>query len=128
MSDPNVATQKAILAALESALSPIQVFNYVPQDTAYPYVTIDGSQVTPDDPLSKRRDDRYFYLSVWSRYRGNKEVLEIMTTIYNTLHQARLPMDTGRMVKCFVRSRMDRREPDNLTYQGSITLHIITEH
>lgn len=128
MSDPNIATQKAIFEALEAGLSPVKVFNFVPQNTAYPYVTIDGAMVVPDDPLAKRRDERFFYISVWSRYEGNKEVLEIMTLIYNLLHQARLPMDTGRMVKCFVRSRMDRHDSDNRTYQGSVTLRIITEH
>lgn len=128
MSDPNVATQKAIYDALTVGLSPIAVYSAVPQGTAYPYVSIDGTTIVPDDPLAKRRDERYMYLSVWSRHQGNKEVLEIMTQIYNLLHQVRLPMDTGRMVKCFVRSRMDRREPDNLTFQGVITLRIITEH
>jgi hypothetical protein len=128
MSDPSLATQKAIFEALSSGLSPVKVYSAVPQGTSYPYVSMDSMVTMPDDPLAKRRDERILYLSVWSRYHGNKEVQQIMTSIYNLLHQVRLPMDTGRMVKCFVKSRVCRRESDNLTFQGAVVLRVITEH
>lgn len=128
MSDPSLSTQEAIFDALEAACSPTKVYNHVKQGTSYPYVVMDGSAITPDDPLAKRRDEQYFYLSVWSQYKGEKEILEIMKKIYDALHQRKLPSSTGRIVRVYVQSRITRREPDNLTYQGTMTLRVIVEH
>lgn len=127
MSDPSIPVQKALNDRLKE-LTNAEVYDAVPQNAAYPYVVIDDTTILPDDPLAKRRDERIVYLSVWSKYRGQKEVLSILAQIDQLLHRQRLPMDTGRMVQCFVIGKLTRREPDNLTFQGRATLRIITEH
>lgn len=127
MSDLSVAVQKAIYVALAAALNPTKVYDGAPQGAAYPYVVMDSTAITPMDALSKRRDERYFYLSVWSEYRGQKEILEIMSAIDAALHLKRLSMDEGAMVICYVEGKNTQREPDNLTFHGSVKLRIVTQ-
>lgn len=130
MADPGWATQKAIYTAL-TAGSPapaFAVYDAVPAGAAYPYVVLSGHQAVPDDPLASRRDERWFYLSVWSTYKGQKEVLEIMAEIDARLHQQRLPLETGRMVRAYVTRKLTLAEPDGATWQGQVTVRVITEH
>lgn len=134
MSDPSVAVQKAIYTALTAgfaASSPsinVPVYDAVPQDSAYPYVVIDRMEVVSDDPLSSRRDVRFMYLSIWSRWRGQKQVLDLLSIIDSTLHHKKLQMESGRMVMCYVDGKRTMRDSDNLTFQGAVKLRIITEH
>jgi hypothetical protein len=128
MTDPTNAVSKALYTRLASALSPIRVYDAVPQDAAYPYVVIDSILATQADFLVARKDDDYAYLSIWSQYRGQKEVLDIIATIEAALHRTQLTMDTGRMIECVVADRRTERDADNLTFQGSVKLRIMVEH
>lgn len=127
MSDPSIAVQKAIYTALSNALS-CNVYDSVPQGASYPYVVIDREESLDADYLATRKDERFLYLSVWSVYHGQKEVKEIMAGIDSALHRQRLGMDNGRMVICYVQRKTTLRDSDNLTFQGAVTLRILTEH
>ncbi|WP_027949869.1 DUF3168 domain-containing protein [Haliea salexigens] len=127
MSEPTLAFQSAVFSALDAALS-CPVYDHVPQDSAYPYVTLAYQSVTSTDFLSSRKDSRMLYLSVWSTYRGQKEVLEIMQAVYNALHEQRIPLSTGRVAQLRVVDRDTNREPDGVTYMGRIRLMALTEH
>lgn len=123
------AVQKSIYEALSTALSGVaNVYDAVPQNTAYPYVVIDSQESVPNEPFTSRRDERFVYLSVWSQYRGQKEVLDILSLIDSALHRKKLPIDTGRIAIVYVKNRRTMREPDNLTFQGAATIQLITEH
>jgi orotate phosphoribosyltransferase len=78
--------------------------------------------------LNSRKDERMVYLSIWSQYRGQKEVVEIMADIDDALHRKALTLESGTMVQSFVQNKHTSREPDNLTFQGSVKLRIITQH
>lgn len=125
MSEPSQAVQKALFEAL-GALS-CEVYDYVPQGAAYPYVVIDSMVAMNDDPLASRREVRMVYLSIWSQYKGQKEVLGIHAQIDTLLHNKKLPLETGRMVMCRVIDKKSDREPDGLTFQGRVKLRVITE-
>jgi len=127
MSDPSLPLQKAIYTALTNALS-CGVYDSVPQGAAYPYVVMDREEAIDADYLSNRKDERFLYLSVWSRYHGQKEVKEIMADIDAALHRQKLAMDSGRMVICYVQRKTTVRDSDNLTFQGAVTLRVLTEH
>lgn len=128
MSSVALAVQKAIKDALASALSGVAaVYDYVPQGAAYPYVTIDRMDAVTDDFLASRKDERFVYLNVWSQYRGQKEVLEILSEMESALHQQRLFLQAGRSIACDVIRQNTRREPDNLTFMGNMTVRVRTE-
>jgi hypothetical protein len=127
MADPAFALQVALFARLESELS-CPVFDGAPMNEAKPYVSIDSEISTNVDTLSKRRDLRFFYLSVWSDFKGQEEIKRLMSEIDTALHERSLPLDTGRVISIRVDRKQAQREPDGETYQGSVTLRILTEH
>lgn len=127
MSDPTVALHKALLAALDSACS-CDVWDGVPQSTAYPYVVLDYMFSDNMDFLGDQRmDERYIYLSVWSRVQGQAEVMGIISEI-ETIHEQPLTLETGTCVSVRVDRKRTFREPDALTFRGQVVLRIITLH
>ncbi|WP_207869506.1 DUF3168 domain-containing protein [Pseudomonas sp. 51_B] len=127
MSDPSFALQIALFDRLSSGLS-CPVHDGVPDNTPFPYVTIDSAIADEADFLASRKEERFLYLSVWSQYQGQREVHEIMSTIDALLHNQPLPLTTGHVVSMQVKRKQTIREPDGVTYQGAVTLRIITQH
>lgn len=137
MSDPSVAVQVAIYEALGGAAgftingSPgtaVAVYDAVPQNAAYPYVTLDSEFVNDADFLNSSLDERFFYLTVWSTYRGQKQVKQINAEIHDRLHEKRLSLSTGTMVICRVKRKTSQRDADAVTFMGQVTLRIQTQH
>lgn len=128
MSNPGLALQKALYEKLSSSLS-APVFDAVPEGTPYPYVTLDFEATDNTTPISgKKRENRLFYLSVWSNYQGQAEVKRINGEIADALDEIALPLSTGTAVSVRVLRTETNREPDGKTYMGSVTLRIITQH
>lgn len=126
-----VAFQTAIYSALTTALSSapaVAVYDYTPQDTAYPYVTISFQDDANADFLSERKTRKVMYFAVWSDYRGQKEVLEIMARIEEALHQQTLALSSGRIAQMRVLSQRTNREPDGQTFMGQLRLEVLLEH
>lgn len=135
MSNPGWALQVAIFQALNGNLTGVSGQNVpiydgiAPQGSRYPYVILDSQAMTPDDPLASRRDMRFVYLSVWSTYRGQMEVHQILGQAYELLHEERLPMADGcRMVRIRVTRQQTSRDADEATYMGTLTLEARIEH
>ena len=127
MADPGLALHKALLAALDAALT-VDVWDAVPQDSAYPYVTLDTSIASNADYLTVRKDERFVFLNVWSETRGQEEVLSIIGQIDAAMSGVAITLDTGRVVRVWVDRKSTQRDADNVTFMGQVTLRIITEH
>jgi hypothetical protein len=128
MSNPGLALQKALYEKLSASLS-APIFDAVPEGTPYPYVTLDYEATDNTTPISgKKRENRLFYLSVWSNYQGQAEVKRINGEIADALDEIALPLSTGTAVSVRVLRTETNREPDGKTYMGSVTLRIITQH
>lgn len=126
MAEPALALHEALFAQLLTLSTP--VYDGVPQDTAYPYITIDSSVAANIDHLVERMQERFVYLNVWSESRGQEEVLRIIGEIDALLHGADLTLDTGTVVSVRVDQTSTRRDADNVTFMGSVTLRVITKH
>ncbi len=127
MADPLAAYHKAIFVALDGGLSQ-DVYDYVPQGAKYPYVEIERHLASQNDLLVAEKDRIFTYLTVWSEYKGQKEVLEIMEAINTILHRAKLTLDSGTMVRCLVESRDTARDTDDVTFTGRVKLATLVEH
>jgi len=126
MPEPGFALQKAIFQRLTAELS-VPVYDAVPMDTPYPYVTIDSERVTNISPIAgRKRQQRLVYLSVWSDYQGQAEVKRINGEIAAALDERALPLEDGRAVSVRLVSADSNREPDGRTYQGSVAIRVIT--
>jgi hypothetical protein len=129
MADAGFAVQKAIYAALNGNLGAgVSVYNHTPQDSAYPYVVIGGCEIVEDDYLAERKSEYYSYISVWSQYKGSKQVLDIISAIDTALHNKKLALDFGSMSDCKLKRKRCSLDADGITYMGNITVHIMVDN
>lgn len=128
MPDPSVALQEAMLARLEAEVS-CPVYDGAPMDSDMPYVSFDREISTNISPIAgRKRQQRLIYLSVWSDAHGQAEVKRILGEVVAALDERRLPLDVGRAVSVRVEQADAQRDADGVTYQGSLTVRIITTH
>lgn len=127
MADPAIPLQAALYARLNDEIS-VPVYDAVPMDTAPPYVTIDSEQATNTSVISgRKRANRFIYLSVWSNYRGQAEVKRINAEIEASLDERPLILGDGRAVSVRVERMSTNRDADGVTFQGSVTVRVITQ-
>ncbi|KAF6686966.1 DUF3168 domain-containing protein [Pseudomonas sp. EKM23D] len=128
MSDPSVSLQEAIFARLTAEVS-CPVHDGAPMDSPMPYVSIDREISRNTSPIAgRKREQRLVYLSVWSDAHGQAEVKRILGEIIAALDERRLPLAVGRAVSVRVEQAEAQRDADGVTYQGSVTVRVITTH
>ncbi|MEZ1956538.1 DUF3168 domain-containing protein [Pseudomonas asiatica] len=128
MADPSVALQKAIFARLKAEVS-CPIYDGADMNTAKPYISIDREISTNIRPISgRKREQRLIYLSVWSDKVGQAEVKAINGEIIAALDERRLPLEVGRAVSVRVDQADAQRDADGVTYQGAVTIRVITTH
>ena len=127
MADCTVALQVALLAKLNTLCS-VPVYDAVPRGSAYPYVQLDSQMAMDAEFIDGTQiDERNIYISVWSEQRGQAQVMGILAEIKN-IHLTALTLTTGQVVllRCY-RSETSR-DADGVTYQGNMTLKVITQN
>lgn len=128
MADPSVALQEAMFARLESEVS-CPVYDGAPMDTEMPYLSFDREISTNISPIAgRKRQQRLIYLSVWSDAHGQAEVKKILGEVVAALDERRLPLTVGRAVSVRVEQADAQRDADGVTYQGSVTVRVITTY
>lgn len=128
MADPSLALQEAVFTRLAAEVS-CPVYDGAPMDSPMPYVSIDREVSTNISPIAgRKREQRFIYLSVWSDAHGQAEVKRIIGEVVGALDERRLPLTVGRAVSVRVQQADAQRDADGVTYQGSITVRVITTH
>ncbi|WP_372030064.1 DUF3168 domain-containing protein [Pseudomonas kurunegalensis] len=128
MADPSLALQEAIFARLQAEVS-CPIYDGAPLNAEMPYVSIDREISVNSSPISgRKRENRLVYLSVWSDAVGQAEVKRINGEVIAALDERRLPLEVGRAVSVRVEQADAQRDADGITYQGSITVRVITTH
>lgn len=134
MADLKSALQKAIVAAMADITAPSQdggtevdvaVYDHQPDNAPYPYVSLASQLVTASDGLDFTMGTHAIYLSIWSEYRGQRQINAIMSAIRDRLHHTNLPLDSGECLLVRVTSESTVGEPDGATYQGAMTITAI---
>ena len=86
MSDHSLGLQKTIFDALDgdSTLQSLvtDVFDFVPENTAFPYVKIGEETSVDNGTKTLQGNEHTLVIHTFSRYRGSKETKEIMSRIY----------------------------------------------
>ncbi|ROL64608.1 DUF3168 domain-containing protein [Pseudomonas vranovensis] len=128
MADPSLALQEAIFARLEAEVS-CPIYDGAPMNADMPYVSIDREVSVNATPIAgRKRETRLIYLSVWSDAIGQAEVKRINGEVIAALDERRLPLTVGRAVSVRVEQADAQRDADGVTYQGSVTVRVITTH
>jgi hypothetical protein len=120
MSDHSLGLQKTVFDALDgdSTLQSLvtDVFDFVPENTAFPYVKI--GEETAVDNGTKTLQGNTLVIHTFSRYRGSKETKEIMSRIYALLHESSLTITGASLVNLRFEFSDIIKENDGLTTHG----------
>ncbi|KUO65534.1 MAG: hypothetical protein APF80_13215 [Alphaproteobacteria bacterium BRH_c36] len=133
MTSANWALQKAIFTTLSGAapltalIGADRIYDDVPGDAEFPYVTFGQSQLRDWSTGSDGGHEHVFTLNVWSRENGRREVTEAMGLLEAALHDAELTLDGHRLINLRHEFSESRREADGETYRGIIRYRAVTE-
>ena len=128
--DSSWELQKAIYSALtnDSALMAMitGVHDHVPQDTAFPYVTIGDSTALDWRMVGVVGAEITLLFHVWSRSRGRKEVKQIMVEIRRILDGANLTVPGHVLVRQRFEFSKTLLDSDGATYHGITRFKAVT--
>ena len=121
MSDYAVAVQTSVYNALNgnsSLTSSVSgIFDFVPESTTFPYVKVGDQTMVDDGTKNKKGSDFTLIVHTFSRYRGSKEIKEIMSLVYDILHESSLTI-SGAMNNMRFEFSDIIKETDGLTTHG----------
>lgn len=122
------SVQAALYQTLQVALAPIQVFDYVPQNTPPPYLAFGDSTTTPEDTLDAMGDQETVNLHLWSNYAGYAEIQAMMRTVYDALHNAVLDISDPQrdFVSCRLEFQQLFPDVDQVTQHAIMRVRILT--
>lgn len=120
--DASAEVQKALVARIKAATG-LEVYDNVPTDAVFPYVTF--GNITALSAASK--DIRFFEytvtLHVWDRSNGSIRTRNIMSDISDDLDNTTLSMPANQPVVYF-ESATVIKDPDNITNHGVLRLTV----
>lgn len=126
--------QRAIVTRLKASAdlqaligNPIRLFEEVPPDPQFKYVTIGPVQRLPD--LAECIDGAEMFLDfhVFSRSKGYPECKAVGSVLIEELHDASLTLAEHRCVLLHLSDERYFIEPDNQTKHGVITFRALVE-
>ena len=122
MSDHSLELQKSIFNALDgdSTLQSLvtDVYDFVPESTAFPYVKVGEETSIDNGTKTLQGNEHTLVIHTFSRYRGSKEVKEIMSRIYALLHESSLSVSGASLVNLRFEFSDVIKENDGLTTHG----------
>lgn len=107
--------------------SPARLYDHVPPDATFPFVTLGTMQAEPFDTNQHAGTRTRAMLHIWSRARGNKETKSIMDALSNRLHGGALSIVGQQLVFCRLQSAATDLDDDGLTHHGLLQFQLITQ-
>ncbi|MCH2096735.1 MAG: DUF3168 domain-containing protein [Rhodobacteraceae bacterium] len=124
----SVAFQTAVFEALtnDGALAKLigdRVFDNVPQDAEYPYVSFGPTDFFPSDVEGVSGRVEALQIDVWSEDHGRKrECKTICDAVKSALHEVDLELDAGAVDRIQVTGVRVFLDKDNITAHGIISV------
>lgn len=131
--DSQWAVQQAVHTALTGdaaliALVPAaRITDHVPQDSAFPYISIGESSAGEWDSKDSDGMEQTLTIHAWSQYRGLKEVKQIMGAIVDALDKAALTVTGHDLVLLRFEFSDTMLDPDGLTRHGVQIYRVLTD-
>ena len=107
----------SLFARLNAIITDVPIVDQVLQDTeVYPYIQVVPQKIDNNDNDTDLEFIVMIRVMVFSRYRGMKEINDIIDRIYNALHQWAMPDTTNYSVGNLIETtRQTNVSPDGLT-------------
>jgi len=122
MSDHSLELQKSIFNVLDgdSTLQNLvtDVYDFVPENTVFPYVKVGEETSLDNGTKTLQGNEHTLVIHSFSRYRGSKEVKEIMSRIYALLHESSLSVTGASLVNLRFEFSDVIKENDGFTSHG----------
>lgn len=130
MADTAVAVHQAVFDALKAVFDGvgIPVVDHPVPNQAFPFVDINRHTIGQNDTFVEAGSEHFVFLTCWSEHRGHGEVMSMLEKVQEALHRAKLPLATGHFILCVVTDRRTDLDVDGVTYSGSATVRVMTEH
>lgn len=131
MIDPSLALQRAIVTILNAdadvkALIDLRVFDDVPPNVDFPYVSFGPSQDTSDDADCITGYEVFQQIDVWSRELGFDECKTVSHAVRKALHLTTITQD-GMTFEIEHRFTNTNRDPDGLTSHGVLSFRALID-
>ena len=94
------------------------VYDFVPESTAFPYVKIGEQTMVDNGTKDKKGSDFTIEVHTFSRYRGSVEIKNIMSVVYDILHESSLSVSGASLVNMRFEFSDIIKENDGLTTHG----------
>lgn len=107
-------------STLNALLGSNKIFDHVPDNTDYPYLTLHIFPLVPRDNYTKDGVEIEFQITAWVRGpgRGSKDLQAIQKRVDELLHKASLSISGWAMVNCRRSLVEEQTLDDNVTKQG----------
>ncbi len=133
MTAPAVELQKAIFAALAgdgallALLGGARIYDHAPANAAFPYITFGRTSLFDWSTGTESGTEQLFTLHVWSKGKGKKETLEIMSRVQALLDGQSLALDGHHLVNLRQEFAEARHDDDLAIYHGLARFRAVTE-
>ncbi len=133
MASAGWALQKALFTHLSAdsnvtgVLGGAKIYDDVPRDATFPYVTFGESVVRDWSTGSDEGFEHVVTLHAWSRANGRRESHEIVGALRSSLHDQALAVEGHRLINLRHEFSEARREADGETYHGIVRYRAVTE-
>jgi hypothetical protein len=130
---PALALQTGLRAALladagfVAALGGENVYDDVPRDAPFPYITIGNIETRDWSTQTSRGHEHTVTVHLWSSYRGRKQVQDLIAELDRVLDGADPPLSDHRLVNLSIVFWTALRDPDGEIYRGTVRLRAVTE-
>ena len=114
-------------ATLTTLLGGQHVYDDVPQDASFPYLTLGQSVARDWSTGSEDGQEHVLTLHVWSRAGGKKEAHEIVGAVRDALHDVALQLTDHQLVNLRHEFSDTRRDPGGELYHGIVRYRAVTE-
>lgn len=107
----------AIYTRLTTVITDVPVYDHVQQGAdSYPYIQISMNSFANDDTDTEKGFEANLRVLAFTRYRGVKELNDLIDRIYGALHQWEMPDTTNYSVGFLIeQTRLHNTAPDGLS-------------
>lgn len=134
MSDPSLELQMALVALLKTpdvlpATVGDRVYDRVPLNAAYPYISLGDGQVLPDKADCIDGSEVFVQIDVWSRAVSYGEAKTIGKAVVAALddQEDELSVEGFAVIVFELQSVQYLRDPDGVTRHGAITFRALIQ-
>lgn len=121
--DAQIDLQTAIYNALTGDVTLMAaitgVYDFVPQDTSYPYVTIGDDDYSWFGTMGVDGGEYTVQIDTWTQIEGRKQCKDVMKLISNVLHNGSLTITDNYHVSTRLDFQETIKEADAFTYHGT---------